>query len=160
MVSTYSGNKRNKRPDFRPTGKRRLKAIQAENEKDRLARVKANELKVVCKIQRHEKLSPITAAEELERVQLHNTRTTNSYASPEMKRYRALLKLLRHIVVLEEKRENGAMLNDAQVAKLNRFDSVVVEIEELQHNLDDSSGDEDKDAKDEEGDESNKEEEE
>jgi hypothetical protein len=146
MPHTYSGNKRNKRPDFRPNGKRRLKALQVTVEKDRLARVAANELKAkgMSTIPRHEKLAPITAA-ELEQ-QLKKKKEQETF--PEMKRYRALLKLLRQIVVLEEKRESGVVLNDAQIAKVNRFDGLAAELEELQQSLESS---EDEDDEDEEG---------
>ena len=141
MPHTYSGNKRNKRPDFRPNGKRRLKALQVTVENDRLARVAANELKAkgMSTIPRHEKLAPVTAA-ELE--QQLKKKKAQQETFPEMKRYRALLKLLRQIVVLEEKRESGVVLNDAQIAKVNRFDGLAAELEELQQSLE-SSEDED-----------------
>ena len=62
MPHTYSGKKRTKRPDFRPNGKRRLKAQQKEAEKDRLARVAANEMKgKLLAPPRHEKLPPLKA---------------------------------------------------------------------------------------------------
>ena len=142
MPHTYSGNKRTKRPDFRPNGKRRLKALQVTVENDRLARVAANELKAkgMSTIPRHEKLAPVTAA-ELEQ-QLKKKKKAQETSFPEMKRYRALLKLLRQIVVLEEKRESGVVLNDAQIAKVNRFDGLAAELEELQQSLE-SSEDED-----------------
>lgn len=148
MPHTYSGNKRNKRPDFRPNGKRRLKALQVTVENDRLARVAANELKAkgMSSIPRHEKLAPVTAA-ELEQ-QLKKKKAQETF--PEMKRYRALLKLLRQIVVLEEKRESGGVLNDAQIAKVNRFDGLAAELEELQQSLESS---EDEDGVDEDEDE-------
>ncbi|MGK3756162.1 MAG: hypothetical protein ACI8RD_008472 [Bacillariaceae sp.] len=156
MPHTYSGNKRNKRPDHRPNGKRRLKALQVTVEKDRLARVAANELKAkgMSTIPRHEKLAPIAAA-ELEQT-LQKKKAQNTF--PEMKRYRALLKLLRQIVVLEEKRESGVVLNDAQIAKVNRFDGLAAELEELQQSLE-SSGDEDDEDEDEEGEDDESEEE-
>ncbi|OEU19686.1 hypothetical protein FRACYDRAFT_268067 [Fragilariopsis cylindrus CCMP1102] len=149
MPHTYSGNKRTKRPDFRPNGKRRLKALQVTVENDRLARVAANELKAkgMSTIPRHEKLAPVTAA-ELEQQLKKKKKAQETF--PEMKRYRALLKLLRQIVVLEEKRESGVVLNDAQIAKVNRFDGLAAELEELQQSLDSS---EDEDGVDEDEDE-------
>merc|ERR1712166_1484879 len=101
-----------------------------------------NELKAkgMSTIPRHEKLAPVTAA-ELEQQQLKKKKAQET-SFPEMKRYRALLKLLRQIVVLEEKRESGVVLNDAQIAKVNRFDGLAAELEELQQSLE-SSEDED-----------------
>ena len=148
MPHTYSGNKRTKRPDFRPNGKRRLKALQLANEKDRLARVAANELKSkgMTTIPRHEKLAPITAAKLEQRLQLQ---TNKQKVFPDMIRYRSRLKLLKQIVVLEEKRESGVVLNDAQITKVNRFDGLAAELEELQKSLD-SSGDEEEEGEDDE----------
>merc|ERR1712166_6595 len=103
-------------------------------------------------IPRHEKLTPVTAA-ELEQ-QLKKKKKAQETSFPEMKRYRALLKLLRQIVVLEGKRESGVVLNDAQIAKVNRFDGLAAELEELQQSLE-SSEDEDgeSEGEDEESDE-------
>mmetsp|Transcript_11617 Transcript_11617/g.13320 ORF Transcript_11617/g.13320 Transcript_11617/m.13320 type:complete len:156 (-) Transcript_11617:228-695(-) len=148
MPHTYSGNKRTKRPDFRPNGKRRLKALQVANEKDRLSRVAANELKSkgMSTIPRHEKLAPISAAKMEQRLQLPKNKQK---IFPEMIRYRSRLKLLRQIVVLEEKQESGVVLNEAQITKLNRFDGLAVELEELQKSVESSADKEEESEEDE-----------
>ena len=145
MPHTYSGKKRTKRPDFRPNGKRRLKAQQKEAEKDRLARVAANEMKgKLLAPPRHEKLPPLKADGDdnnndrkyYKKGQV--LRREKRQQPPEASRIRSLHKLLRQIVALEEKQKTGATLNEAQLTKLGRFDDVVAELEELQR-VDDES---------------------
>lgn len=153
MPHTYSGKKRTKRPDFRPNGKRRLKAQQKEAEKDRLARVAANEMKgKLMAPPRHEKLPPLKADDDD-----YNNNDRKYYKKgqvlrrekrqqpPEASRIRSLHKLLRQIVALEEKQKAGATLNEAQLTKLGRFDDVVAELEELQR-VDDESEEEEEEV--------------
>ena len=143
MPHTYSGKKRTKRPDFRPNGKRRLKAQQKEAEKDRLARVAANEQKgKLLALPRHEKLPPLKADDDYNNndgniirkyyKKGQVLRKEKRQQPPEASRIRSLHKLLRQIVALEEKQKAGATLNEAQLTKLGRFDDVVAELEELQ----------------------------
>lgn len=152
MPHTTTKRARTKRPDFRPNGKRRLQAQQRKQEKDRLARVAANELKgKLFAPLRHEPLPKIS----------NNTATTNNNsnrnraqilrkAKPNSKdssniRFRALHKLLRQIVALEEKQTAGTKLDEAQLAKLGRFDEVVEELEEMQRALDEDDDEEEDD---------------
>ena len=122
MPHTYSGKKRTKRPDFRPNGKRRLKAQQKEAEKDRLARVAANEMKgKLLAPPRHEQLPPITADDDNNNSDANVIRKyykkgqvlrrEKMQQPPEASRIRSLHKLLRQIVALEEKQKAGATLN-------------------------------------------------
>ena len=70
-------------------------------------------------------------------------RKAKNNADPTSIRFRALHKLLRQIVALEEKQKSGVVLNEAQIVKLNRFDEVVAELEDIQRVLDkeDEGGD-------------------
>ena len=152
MPHTYSGKKRTKRPDFRPNGKRRLKAQQKEAEKDRLARVAGKERKgKLLAPPRHEKLPPLKADDDYNNNDANIIRKyykkgqvlrkEKRQQPPEASRIRSLHKLLRQIVALEEKQKAGATLNEAQLTKLGRFDDVVAELEELQR-VDDESEEE------------------
>ena len=170
MPHTYSGKKRTKRPDFRPNGKRRLKAQQKEAEKDRLARVAANEMKgKLLAPPRHEQLPPITADDDDNNNDANIIRKyykkgqvlrrEKRQQPPEASRIRSLHKLLRQIVALEEKQKAGATLNEAQLTKLGRFDDVVAELEELQR-VDDEEVDNGSDNESEEQEEEDEQEEE
>lgn len=164
MPHTTTKRPRVKRPDFRPNGKRQLKAQQAKLEKDRQARVAANEVKgKLFAPLRHEKLLPSllpnmeTAAsangrgvvggarnDKRNKGQILRKAKNNSHDDPSSSiRFRSLHKLLRQIVALEEKQTSGTKLNDAQLAKLGRFDEVVEELEEMQRILDAEEEEED-----------------
>lgn len=135
MPHTYTKNKRIKRPDFRPNGKRRLKAQQAEVEKDRLARVAANELKgKLFAPLKHDKLPPPPSEDALNK-QGRAQGLRKPKQDPQSIRFRSLHKLLRQIVALEKKQNSGIELNEAQLEKLGRFDDVAVELEELQKRI-------------------------
>jgi uncharacterized protein with WD repeat len=143
MPHTTTKNKRTKRPDDRPNGKRRRQEAQAIVEKDRVGRVAANEAKgKIVAVERLEKLPPLLAQEEKEKTDA----TTGQVLKPEKKppaevRVRALHKLLRQIQGLDEKKKGGATLNDAQEIKLARMEGVMAELEELQ-NVEDSDEEE------------------
>jgi len=114
MPHTTSGNKRTKRPDFRPNGKQRRKdnqATAAATPVEKLIRTR------IPNSQRKER--PVTGVFKKER------------SDPDTVRTRALQKLLRQISTLAEKHQAGAILNDSQMQKLGRFDVVVAELEEL-----------------------------
>jgi hypothetical protein len=114
MPHTTSGNKRIKRPDFRPNGKQRRKdnqATAAATPVEKLIRTR------IHSSQRKER--PVTGVFKKE------------LADPNTVRTRSLQKLLRQIASLAEKHQAGVILNDAQLQKLGRFDAVVAELEEL-----------------------------
>ncbi|KAL7536393.1 hypothetical protein ACHAXR_007137 [Thalassiosira sp. AJA248-18] len=166
MPHTTTKRARTKRPDFRPNGKRRLQAQQRKQEKDRLARVAANELKgKLFAPLRHEPLPKIsnntatTTNSNMNRAQILRKAKPNNKDSSNI-RFRALHKLLRQIVALEEKQTAGSKLDEAQLAKLGRFDEVVEELEEMQRALDEDDDDEEEDDEDEEEDDDMDEEEE
>lgn len=157
MPHTTTKRKRTKRPDFRPNGKRRLKAQQAQTEKDRLARVAANERKgKLFAPFYHEKLPPQqpnnsdTTATTNKGQLLRKTKNASDHSSSI--RFRALHKLLRQIVALEEKQQSGNILNEAQLKKLGRYDEIVEELEEIQRVLDDDDEEEDDESESEEED--------
>lgn len=146
MPHTTTKNKRTKRPDFRPNGKRRRKAAQAEVEKDRLGRVAANELKgKLLAPLKHETITEDNDYNKHKRSQVLRKKKQ----SPEAIRFRALHKLLRQIVALEEKQNSGVTLNEAQLAKLGRFDDVAAEMEELQKGLEENKEEEEEASDDE-----------
>eukprot|EP00581_Thalassiosira_minuscula_P012944 CAMPEP_0183721576 /NCGR_PEP_ID=MMETSP0737-20130205/13809_1 /TAXON_ID=385413 /ORGANISM="Thalassiosira miniscula, Strain CCMP1093" /LENGTH=193 /DNA_ID=CAMNT_0025951613 /DNA_START=131 /DNA_END=712 /DNA_ORIENTATION=- len=146
MPHTTTKKTRTKRPDFRPNGKRRLKSQQAAAEKDRLARVAARESRnKLLTVPRHEALPSLppsstsgdddaNAINKMRRFQPLKQEQQQSH-SPETIRFRALLKLLRQIVALDKQQQSGKTLNEAQLKKLGRYDSVVNELEELQRRL-------------------------
>ena len=139
MPSTTTKVKRTKRPDARPNGKRRRKESQAEVEKNRLERVAKNETRgKIVAVERVAKLPKISPIDD-------DTNDTNDEAKtrrgqelrkakkiPAEIRVRALHKILRQIKALEEKEKAGVQLDQAQKLKVNRFDAVISELEELQ----------------------------
>mmetsp|Transcript_14258 Transcript_14258/g.30449 ORF Transcript_14258/g.30449 Transcript_14258/m.30449 type:complete len:159 (-) Transcript_14258:274-750(-) len=140
MPHTTTKAKRTKRPDFRPNGKRRLKAQQAKVEKDRLARVAANELKgKLLAPLHHEKLPPPSGGPQKSKNRGQVLRKERQ--SPEEIRFRSLHKLLRQIVALEEKQKSGVTLDNAQLTKLGRFDDVAAELEALQKSIEEAEED-------------------
>ena len=144
MPHTTTKTKRTKRPDFRPNGKRRLKAQQAKTEKERKERVTANELKgKVFTVPRHEKLPPLPT-EDSAAARSHARGGSRKPQSNDESfvRFRALSKLLRQIVDLDEKQKRGVKLNEAQLEKLGRFDEVAGELEEMQRELDEQQEEE------------------
>jgi len=152
MPHTTTKRKRTKRPDSRPNGKRRLKAQQAAAEKDRLARVAANERKgKLFAPLHHEKLPPLptsndedggAAAVKNKRRGQQLRKAKNNDPSHSV-RFRSLHKLLRQIVALDENQNSGVILNEAQKVKLGRYDEVVQELEEMQRSLDEEKEEED-----------------
>jgi len=151
MPHTTTKNKRTKRPDSRPNGKRRRKAQQAEVEKDRLARVAANEIKnKLFEPPKHDELTAIDIYQKKANDRAQTLKKPKQ--SPKAIRFRSLHKLLRQIVGLEEKQNAGAELNGAQLAKLGRFDDVAKELEELQKRLEaEDAEEEEEDGKEGEG---------
>mmetsp|Transcript_20601 Transcript_20601/g.44749 ORF Transcript_20601/g.44749 Transcript_20601/m.44749 type:complete len:158 (-) Transcript_20601:290-763(-) len=156
MPHTTTKNKRTKRPDFRPNGKRRRKAEQATVEKDRLARVAKNELKgKLFAPLKHEKLPPLTSMDKQQQIAQTRSQLLRKQPkqSPEATRFRALHKLLRQIVALEEKQNSGVTLNEAQLEKLGRFDDVAAELEGLQKRIEEEAAEEDDEEEDDESEE-------
>ena len=150
MPSTTTTKKRTKRPDARPNGKRRRKEHQAEAEKDRLERVAKNEAKgKIVAVPRLAKLFTVDVQEQGDDVKGADPATKGQKLRKESKapvesRVRALHKILRQIQVLEEKEKTGEKLDDAQKAKVARFDAVISELEEHQK-VEESESDNDED---------------
>ena len=136
MPSTTTKVKRTKRPDARPNGKRRRKESQAEVEKNRLERVAKNEAKgKLVAVERVAKLPKIAAPDDSnghDEAKRTGQELRKAKKIPAEIRVRALHKILRQIKTLEEKEKAGGELNDAQKLKINRFDAVISELEELQ----------------------------
>ena len=128
MPHSITGKNRTSRPDSRPNAKRRKKdraaAIEAANVEDlRATRIPKNKQK------------ERTVGGQLKQEAL----------PPQAKRARYLQKLLRQIESLQERKEAGEKLDEAQLQKLGRMDEVVAEIEELFGvNLDSSEDEEEK----------------
>ena len=146
MPHSTTKRKRTKRPDVRPNGKRRLKAQQAQAERDRVARVAARERRgKLLEVPRHEALPPAPAPAGGDGAAPDRARARKAArASPAAVRVRALHKLLRQIVALEERQTAGATLDGAQRAKVGRFEAVAAELEALQGDpdaSDDGDGD-------------------
>ena len=136
MPSTTTKVKRTKRPDARPNGKRRRKESQAEVEKNRLERVAKNETRgkivAVERVAKLPKISPIDDGTNDEAKTRRGQELRKAKKIPAEIRVRALHKILRQIKALEEKEKAGVQLDQAQKLKVNRFDAVISELEELQ----------------------------
>ena len=151
MPSTTTKVKRTKRPDARPNGKRRRKESQAEVEKNRLERVAKNEAKgKLVAVERVAKLPKIAAPVDdnngHDEAKRNGQELRKAKKIPAEIRVRALHKILRQIKTLEEKEKAGVELNDAQKLKIDRFDAVISELEELQKVEDsESEGEEEND---------------
>jgi len=126
MPHSTTGKHRSKRPDSRPNAKKRKQEHKAAYE---AAEAKDIISTRIPKSQQKER--PVTGALRQEPSQL------------KMKRAKFLQKLLRQIESLQERKEGGEKLDEAQMRKLGRLDEVVGEIEELLDVNLDSSDEED-----------------
>ena len=114
MPHTCTGKTRTSRPDSRPNAKRRKKERTAAVE-----RADVRDLRATTTPKHQQKERRVTG--ELRKEEL----------PPDAKRARYLQKLLRQIETLQERKDNGEKLDDAQLQKLGRMDEVVAELEEL-----------------------------
>lgn len=117
MPHSTTKKHRPKRPDYRPNSKQRKK----------------EHAKRIETIDKRELMPNTTIPKSLrkERNPTGVLKQERTYISSEESRIRSLQKLLRQIKVLDEKHTAGEKLNDAQLEKLARLDSVIEELEEL-----------------------------
>lgn len=112
MPHTTTKNKRNKRIDTRPNAKFRQKEFKKY---DKLTKIEDLRVTRINSKNRKERVA-VTLAKQL---------------SDDEKRLRALRKKLNSIVELQEKEENGTVLDAQQQEKLKTMESVVAEISAL-----------------------------
>ncbi|KAL7497419.1 hypothetical protein ACHAWT_007089 [Skeletonema menzelii] len=114
MPHSITGKHRSKRPDSRPNAKRRKKEREAA-----YAAADASDIISTRIPKSQQKERPVTGVLRPDSNQI------------KMKRVKFLQKLLRQIESLQERKEGGEVLDEAQMKKVGRMDEVVKEIEEL-----------------------------
>jgi hypothetical protein len=130
MPHTTSGKKRNKRPDARPNGKERRK------QKQRVAAATPVEKLIKTNIP-CSKRKERSAGGVLKKGKQHMDPVANLIKSRQ--------KILRQIYTLAEKQNAGAILDDAQLEKLERMDTIVAELEKLLGQESEGEGEEEED---------------